>query len=94
MKFAENAIEQDEENCAFQSSYGAKTGLSAVLGDVRVQPVDVSNEARINASFNPAEKCQPIGHLTIPQDLHRDSAEAMRQQLRGVVIKEFGSNSE
>lgn len=75
-------------------AYGAKTGLSAALGDARVQPVDVSKEARINAPFSLVERCQRIGHATIPQELHRDSAVAVTQPLKGVVIKYFGSNSE
>lgn len=69
----------------------AATGLFRLLGDARVQLIDVSDEARVNAFFDFAEGSERKGHVTVHQDLHRDSVESMEQKLREVIIKTFGS---
>ncbi|KAH8689969.1 hypothetical protein BGW36DRAFT_65628 [Talaromyces proteolyticus] len=60
---------------------GASTGLIGLLGDSRVQLVDVSDEARVNTFFNLAEECEPYGLITIRQDYRRDSAKLIHQKL-------------
>ncbi|KAK5111585.1 hypothetical protein LTR85_011814 [Meristemomyces frigidus] len=72
----------------------AATGLFGLLGDARVQVVDVSEEARVSAYFDLAETCERKGSpLTTGQNLHRDSADTMREQLRDLVMLEFGSEA-
>lgn len=74
-----------------EDSIGASTGLFGLLGDSRVQLVDPSDEKRINALFNLAEKCEPYDLVTTRQDFHRDSATSVQQKLRDVIVATFGS---
>lgn len=62
--------------------YAAKTGLFGLLGDELVQIVDVSDEAKVKAFFDFANESQRKGHAHHPQDLHRDSAEIVKQSLK------------
>lgn len=65
--------------------HAAKTGLFGLLGDAPVQLVDVSDEARVKSFFDLADESQRKGHVIHPQDLHRESAEVVRQKLKHLV---------
>lgn len=69
----------------------AATGLFGLLGDARVQVIDVSNEAKVNALFDLAEESERKYQVTVGQDFHRDSAESMKQRLTDVIVTTFGS---
>ena len=69
----------------------AGTDLFGLLGDARVQIVDVADEARIEAFFAPAESSERKSSVTIGQDFGRESANSMRQKLRAVIIAQFCS---
>lgn len=70
---------------------GAKTGLFGLLGDARVQLVDVSDEARMNAYFDLAEECEHKGHVHASQDLRRESADSIKKKLRDTLIETYPS---
>lgn len=70
---------------------GAKSGLFGLLGDACVQIVPMSDQARVNAFLDLAEECERKQHVTISQDLPRDSAESYKQELRDCIVKMFGS---
>jgi hypothetical protein len=74
------------------ASIGASTGLFGLLGDSRVQLVEPSDETKINALFDLAEKCEPYDLVTTRQDFHRDSAESIQQKLREIVVAKFRSD--
>lgn len=71
--------------------FGAATGLFGLLGDARVQIVDVSDQSRVDAFFDLAESCEHKGKATVRQKFRRESAEALQQELKDAVIKQFGS---
>ncbi|CRG91180.1 hypothetical protein PISL3812_08228 [Talaromyces islandicus] len=75
-----------------EASIGASTGLFGLLGDSRVQLVDLSDETRLNALFALAEKCEPYDLVTTRQDFHRDSAETIQQDLREIIVAKFRSD--
>jgi hypothetical protein len=58
-----------------------KTGLFGLLGDACIQLVDVSDETRLNAFFDFAEKCEsePNGYITRKQDFRRESPESVKK---------------
>lgn len=70
---------------------GAKTGLFGLLGDARVQLVDVSDEARMNAYFDLAEEWEHKGRVHTSQDLHRVSADSMEKELRNSIVETYKS---
>jgi hypothetical protein len=67
------------------------TGLFGLLGDARVQIVDVSREALVNAFFKLAEACEREHFVTVNQNFHRQPATSMRQQLRNLIMSIFDS---
>ncbi|QKX54591.1 uncharacterized protein TRUGW13939_01679 [Talaromyces rugulosus] len=73
------------------ASTGASTGLFGLLGDSRVQLVDVSDEARINTYMNLAEKREPYDLVTTRQDFRRYSAKSTQEKLRQVIVAKFRS---
>lgn len=66
-------------------STGASTGLFGLLGDSRVQLIDIFDEARMNALFDLAEQCEPYGLVTARQQISRDSPQSIQQKLRDAV---------
>ncbi|KAF3394605.1 hypothetical protein F1880_005584 [Penicillium rolfsii] len=72
-----------------------KTGLFGLLGDACIQLVDVSDEARLNALFDFAEKCESEanGSLTSKQDFRRQSPESVRKILNDKLADEFGAKA-
>lgn len=66
---------------------GAKTGLFGLLGDARVQLVDVSDEARMNAYFDLAEECERKGHVHESQNL--DIRQDLRPRVCGLNQEEI-----
>lgn len=74
-----------------EASVGARTGLFGLLGDSCVQLVDVSDEARINAYLDLAEKSEPYDLVTTRQDFRRESVQASQQRLREVVVAKLRS---
>ncbi|CRG92113.1 hypothetical protein PISL3812_09168 [Talaromyces islandicus] len=74
------------------SRTGASTGLFGLLGDSRVQLVDVFDESRINAFFDLAEHCEPYGLVTVRQQIPKDSAQSIQQKLRDAVMEKFRSD--
>lgn len=69
----------------------AGTDLFGLLGDAPVQIVDVSEEAKIEAYLDLAETCERKKLVTIGQDFRRESADSMKQDLRAIIMAEFGS---
>jgi hypothetical protein len=69
----------------------AETGLFGLLGDARVQIFDVSDQTRIEALFDFAEKCERQNPVTIAQNFHRESTDAVEQKLKTVIIEQFQS---
>lgn len=66
-------------------STGADTGLFGLLGDSRVQLIDIFDEARINALYDLAEQCEPYGVVTARQQISRDSPQSIQQKLWDAV---------
>lgn len=71
--------------------FAAATGLFGLLGDARVQIVNVSEQAKVDAFFDLAKGCEHKGKATVRQNFQRVSAESLRQELKDVVIEQFGS---
>jgi hypothetical protein len=67
------------------------SGLFGLLGDARVQIVDVSDEARTAMYLQLAETCENRHQVTTHQDFSRKSVAAMEQNLRAVIMEEFDS---
>lgn len=76
-------------HCDFATA--SRTGLFGLLGDARVQIIDASNEATVEAYMGFAESCERENAVLIPQDFGREPIDSMRQKLRQVVWREFGS---
>ncbi|KAJ5355475.1 uncharacterized protein N7496_012687 [Penicillium cataractarum] len=73
----------------------AQKGLFGLLGDACVQLVDVSDEARLNAFYEFAEKCQSEakGFVTRKQDFRRESAESVERSLNDKLAYTFGAEA-
>lgn len=73
----------------------AKTGLFGLLGDACIQIVDVSDETRLNAFFDFAEKCEskPNGYITRKQDFHRESPESVKKLLNDRLAYAFDAQA-
>jgi len=75
----------------------AKTGLFGLLGDACIQLVDVSDEARLNALFDFAEKCESgseaKGFITRKHDFRRQSPESVKRMLNDKLAEEFGAQA-
>lgn len=73
----------------------AKTGLFGLLGDACIQLVDVSDEARLNAFYDFAEKCESKakGFVRRPQDFRRQSPESIQKTLRDKLAGTFWSQA-
>lgn len=71
----------------------ADTGLFGLLGDACIQLVDVSDEARLNAFYDFAEKCESKakGFVSRPQDFRRQSPESVRKTLTEKLADTFWS---
>ena len=69
----------------------AATGLFGLLGDARVQVIEVSEEARIEAFFDLAEACERKTSVTVRQDFHRESADSMKEKLSKSIVERFRS---
>lgn len=69
----------------------AATGLFGLLGDAPVQVIDVTDEARVNALLDLAERSERNGQVAARQDFHLDSVELMKQTLTDVIVTTFGS---
>ncbi|KAK3708149.1 hypothetical protein LTR37_011653 [Vermiconidia calcicola] len=69
----------------------AMTGLFGLLGDARVQVVDLSEEARVEAFFDLAKACESKTAVTIAQDFHREPADSMRERLSKSTMDRFSS---
>lgn len=69
----------------------AKPGLFGLLGDACIQLVDVSDEARLNAFYDFAEKCESKtkGFTSRPQDFRRQSPEQLGKTLRDNLTVTF-----
>jgi hypothetical protein len=70
----------------------AKTGLFGLLGDACIQLVDVSDEARLHALFDFAEKCESEanGSITSKQDFRRQSPKSVKKILNDKLGRRFG----
>ena len=68
-----------------------EAGLFGLLGDARIQIVDVSEETRIEAFLELAETCERKSAVVPSQRFHRESVESMEKKLRDVVIEQFQS---
>ena len=53
--------------------------------------VDVSDEETVITPFDLLNVSERQSHVTDGQDLHRDSVESIKQRLRDVIVKTFGS---
>lgn len=73
----------------------AKTGLFGLLGDACIQLVDVRDEARLNAFYDFAEKCESKakGFVRRPQDFRRQSPESIQKTLRDKLAGTFQSQA-
>lgn len=77
------------------SETAAKTGLFGLLGDACIQLVDVSDEARLHALFDFAEKCESEanGSITSKQDFRRQSPESVKKILNDKLVRRFGAQA-
>ncbi|KAJ5533341.1 hypothetical protein N7494_009893 [Penicillium frequentans] len=68
-----------------------KSGLFGLLGDAPIQLVDISDEVRIGALMDFAERCESEikGSIIKKQDFHRDSVESVKTILKGKLSKHF-----
>lgn len=73
----------------------AKTGLFCLLGDACTQLVDVSDEARLSAFFDFAEKCESEakGFGTRKQDFRRECAKSVKRSLDDKLTDTFGAEA-
>jgi hypothetical protein len=73
----------------------AKTGLYGPLGDACIQLVSVSDEARLNAFLDFAEKCESKADRFIAkkQAFHRESPESMTRRLNHKLGETFGAEA-
>ncbi|KAJ5875583.1 uncharacterized protein N7473_012930 [Penicillium subrubescens] len=72
-----------------------KTGLFGLLGDACIQLVDISDETRLNAFFDFAEKCEsePNGYITRRQDFHRETPESVKKLLNDRLTYTFNAQA-
>ncbi|KAJ5808365.1 hypothetical protein N7474_009634 [Penicillium riverlandense] len=72
----------------------ALTGLFGLLGDAPIQLVDVSDEPRLYAFFDFAEKCDSDAKgFTKRQGFHRDSSETVKSILKEKLAETFGARA-
>jgi hypothetical protein len=69
----------------------AKTGLWGLLGDARVQIVDVSDQARMKVFFDLAETCERSHPRAVRQNLCHDAEEPLKEVLRRQIMEQFHS---
>ena len=70
-----------------------RTGLFGMLGDARVQVIDVCEEDKVEAFLSLAETCEHKSNVTVAQDFSRESVDSMMQKLRASVQKGYYSES-
>lgn len=72
-----------------------KTGLFGLLGEACIQLVDVSDETRLNAFFDLAEKCEsePNEYITRKQDFHRETPELVKKLLNDRLTYAFDAEA-
>lgn len=70
-----------------------KTGLFGLLGDAPIQLVDISDEVRVGALMDFAEKCESEikGSIIKKQDFHRDSVESVKVILKEKLVEAFSA---
>jgi hypothetical protein len=73
----------------------AETGLFGPLGDACIQLVSVSDEARLNAFLDFAEKCESKAHRLFAkkQDFYRESPESITRRLNQKLGETFGAEA-
>jgi hypothetical protein len=76
-------------HCSIQTAIDS--GLFGLLGDARVQIVDISDDARNAMYIQLAKTSESKNHVRIHQDFDLESAAAIRQTLRAIVMEEFHS---
>jgi hypothetical protein len=67
------------------------TRLFGLLGDARIQIVDMSEEAKVDAFYKLAEECEHKNPVSIAQDFTRRSLESVKQRLRDLIVIQFGT---
>ncbi|KAI4729120.1 hypothetical protein E4T49_03043 [Aureobasidium sp. EXF-10728] len=70
----------------------AATGLFGLLGDAPVQIVPASDQDKLNRFYGLAEECERRQPVTVAQDLTRQSADSIRENLRRVITTKFHSD--
>jgi hypothetical protein len=68
---------------------GAESGLFGLLGDARVQVVDVAAADKVQAFLNLASSCQERIHVTVMQDFQMPNVDAMSEKL-DTIVRELG----
>ena len=68
-----------------------KTGLFGILGDARVQIVDIADEAKTKAMLDFPGSCERKAPAVSPQRFSKLPVEAVEQELRDMILAEFGS---
>jgi hypothetical protein len=76
-------------HCSIQAAIDS--GLFGLFGDARVQIVDFSDNARNSMYLQLAKTSESKNQVRTHQDFDLESAAAMRQTLRAVVMEEFNS---
>lgn len=71
--------------------HAALTGLFGLLGDARVQVIDMSEEATIDEYFVLAEACERAHPVSVHQSFERESVHSMEQELRQSAMEAFRS---
>ena len=69
----------------------AATNHFGLLGEARVQIVDVSEQSRIEALFSLAETCERKSRVTVSQDFSREAPGSLQRKLWKVVVEQFRS---
>lgn len=69
---------------------GAASGLFGLLGDAPVQLFDIAEQDKIDALYKMARACQVSSTNEFAQDLHRDTASELEDQLSEVLKYRYG----
>ncbi|KAK5168285.1 uncharacterized protein LTR77_006854 [Saxophila tyrrhenica] len=65
------------------------TGLVGLLGDARIQVVDVSEEDKVEAYMQLAESCEHKADIAIAQKFHRESADFSEHLVKRSIARRF-----